>query len=251
MLKILRLIALSFLFVAPILCDGAVLPWKIGAGLAVNNGTLAANALINPQTGTSYAFLATDGGKLVTRSNSSAMSDTLPAATTTGFGVGFSMDVENLGSGIETITPTTSTIGGASTLVIPPNMGCSLTSDGTNYQVSACSALATLSNSVAGSGTSITPSCAVDDEDNYGAMTAAGGTFTINAPTGCTAFEGQRLRIHLKFTNSQTYSFNAAYVGGTTALPTTSTGSSKGDWLAFLYDSVNSKWDYVATAPGF
>jgi hypothetical protein len=40
-----------------------------------------------------------------------------------------------------TITPTTSTVNGASTLVIPQNTGCTVTSDGTNYQVSACSAI--------------------------------------------------------------------------------------------------------------
>lgn len=99
------------------------------------------------------------------------------------------------------------------------------------------------------SGTSITPSCAA--EDNFGSNTATGGTFTVNAPTGCTAAEGQILIIHIKFTNVQTYSWNAAFVGGTNALPTTSTGSSKGDWAAFRYDSINSKWDYLAVAPGF
>lgn len=99
------------------------------------------------------------------------------------------------------------------------------------------------------SGASITPSCAF--EDNFGSNTASAGTFTVNAPVGCTAAEGQKLLLHIKFTNAQTYSWNAAFVGGTTALPTTSTGSTKGDWLAFRYDSINSKWDYLAASTGF
>jgi hypothetical protein len=98
-------------------------------------------------------------------------------------------------------------------------------------------------------GTSATPNCAYST--NYSTATATGGTFTVNAPTGCQPFDGQSLKLHIKYTNAQTYSWNAAFVGGTTALPTTSSGSSKGDWVAFLYDSINSKWDYVATATGF
>jgi hypothetical protein len=93
-------------------------------------------------------------------------------------------------------------------------------------------------------------SCAVDNEGDYGTITALGWTFTVNSPNGCNAFEGQRLRLHLKFTTSQTYSFNSVFVGGSTALPTSSTSSSKGV-LALFYDSINSKWDYLSTATRF
>lgn len=113
----------------------------IGAGLALNSGTLAATGAINAQTGTTYTLLATDAAKLVTSSNASAVAWSLPAATTTGFGAGWAIDAQNKGAGALTITPTTSTINGSGTLVIAQNLGCSLTSDGTNYQVSACTAL--------------------------------------------------------------------------------------------------------------
>jgi hypothetical protein len=73
-----------------------------------------------------------------------------------------------------------------------------------------------------GSGASIISSCAVDNENNYGTITASGSTFTVNAPTGCTAFEGQRLRLHLNFTISQTYPLNSVFVRGSTALRTSS-----------------------------
>lgn len=114
--------------------------------------TVGSTYAINAQSGTTYTVLSTDMGKLVTFSNSSAIAVTLPVATTSGFTTGASFDVQNIGAGAVTITPTTSTINGASTLVIPQNMGCSVTSDGTNYQVSACAAAGTLPVSKGGTG---------------------------------------------------------------------------------------------------
>jgi hypothetical protein len=114
----------------------------IGAGLVLSGSTVALTATINAQTGTSYTFLSTDAAKLVTFNNASAVAVTLPQTTTSGFGSGFSLDVQDLGAGTVTITPTTSTINGSSTLTITHNNGCSITSDGTNYQVSGCTALA-------------------------------------------------------------------------------------------------------------
>lgn len=119
----------------------AVSQATVGSGLTLASGNLTTTAVLNAQTGTTYTILATDSSKLVTFSNASATAVTLPVATTTGFGAGFSFDVQNKGVGTVTITPTTSTINGSSTLVVATNQGCSVTSDGTNYQVSACTAL--------------------------------------------------------------------------------------------------------------
>lgn len=113
----------------------------LGGNLVATSTGLGTSQSINAQTGTSYALQATDAGKLVTFSNASAIAVSLSVATTTGFTAGFSFDVENLGVGSVTITPTTSTINGATTLVIAQNQGCTVTSDGTNYQVSACTAV--------------------------------------------------------------------------------------------------------------
>lgn len=94
--------------------------------------------------------------------------------------------------------------------------------------------------------TSITP-----DSDSYDeviqANTQGSGTLTINAPTG-TPTDGQALVLRIKSTNSQTYSFNAAFKGGTTALPSTHAGSSKFDYLGFFYNNTASKWDLVGLA---
>lgn len=99
------------------------------------------------------------------------------------------------------------------------------------------------------SGIAITPNCLYGQ--NYSVNTATGGTFTVNAPTG-TPVEGQRLTLRLKCTNSQTYSWNAIYRGSTSAaLPATSTGSGLNDYLGFIYNSTDTKWDFVSTVTGF
>lgn len=100
----------------------------------------AANALtagINAQTGTTYTVLGTDAGKLVTLSNAAAVAVTLPQAGTTGFEVNKTFNLTNAGASLVTITPTTSTIQGLSTVVLGPGRSIQLISDGTNYQIPA------------------------------------------------------------------------------------------------------------------
>jgi Chaperone of endosialidase len=128
----------------------AAKPQTVGSGIALSSGTLGLSQAINAQIGTSYTIATTDAAALITFSNAGAVAVTLPAATGTGFGVGFGFDIQNKGAGTVTITPTTSTINGASTLVITSTNGCSIVSDGTNYQVSACTAVSP--------GGSVTPS---------------------------------------------------------------------------------------------
>jgi len=89
---------------------------------------------VNAQTGTTYTVLNTDFSKLVTFSNASSIAVTLPQAVNA-FAAGWFCDVLNKGAGVVTITPTTSTIDGAATLVLPQNRGARIVSDGTNYQV--------------------------------------------------------------------------------------------------------------------
>lgn len=87
---------------------------------------------VNAQTGTSYTVLATDFRKLVTHTNAAAIAVTLPQASAT-FPAGWFYLVQNRGAGAVTITPTTSTIDGAATLVLNQNEGAVIVSDGTNY----------------------------------------------------------------------------------------------------------------------
>jgi hypothetical protein len=76
--------------------------------------------------------------------------------------------------------------------------------------------------------------------------TQAVGTLTINAPTG-TIVNGQKLIFRLTSTNVQTFSWNAVFAGSTDlSLPTTSSGSSKTDYLGFIYNSTSLTWQLVA-----
>jgi hypothetical protein len=99
------------------------------------SGALEQASPANPQTGANYTFLNTDRGKTVVRSNSgSAMADGLPQATGT-FTNGWFVWVYNSDAVANiTITPTISTINGASTLVLNPGQMTRISSDGTNYE---------------------------------------------------------------------------------------------------------------------
>ena len=100
------------------------------------SGTISAAEPVNAQTGTTYTFLDSDRAKLVTFSNASPVAVTLPqAATTIAFVSGWFTDAVNLNAGPVTITPTTSTINGASSVVLQQGQGIRIVSDGTNYQL--------------------------------------------------------------------------------------------------------------------
>jgi hypothetical protein len=93
---------------------------------------------VNAQTGTTYTVLNADAGKLITFSNAAAIAVTLPQAGTANFAPGNAgsiFSVLNLGAGTVTITPTTSTINGNATLILPTGQAAVIYSDGTNYQV--------------------------------------------------------------------------------------------------------------------
>ena len=104
----------------------------------VNNGSGSLEVALprNAQVGTTYTMLTGDRGKHVTFDNGSAIAVTLPQAGSAGFLLGWYCFVENLGAGAATITPTTSTINGAATLVLTfaAAQAYLITSDGTNYR---------------------------------------------------------------------------------------------------------------------
>jgi len=105
--------------------------WVLGGGTVVR-ATSAGG--VRAVSGTSDTILSTDNGKLVTFSNASAIAVTLPQATGS-FISPFSVDLENKGAGVVTVTPTTSTINGATTLVLGTNEGARVFSDSTNYDI--------------------------------------------------------------------------------------------------------------------
>jgi hypothetical protein len=82
---------------------------------------------------TTDAIASTDRGRAIAYSNASAIAVSLAQAGTAGFFDGWATWIKNTGAGAVTITPATSTINGAATLVLPTNIGAFIWSDGTNY----------------------------------------------------------------------------------------------------------------------
>jgi hypothetical protein len=99
-------------------------------------------------------------------------------------------------------------------------------------------------------GNSITPNC--DTNDVVAQInTQAAGTLTINAPLGTPA-DGQKLVIRINSTAVQTFSWNTTFVGSSDmALPAVSTGSSKTDYIGFIYNSTTGRWHLLAKNFGF
>lgn len=102
-------------------------------GTITTTGTVSALETVNPQTGTTYAFAASDRAKLVTTSNTAAIAATIAQAGTATFPAGWFGDLENINTGLLTLTPTTSTINGKTTLVLQQHQSARVISDGANY----------------------------------------------------------------------------------------------------------------------
>jgi len=88
-------------------------------------------------------------------------------------------------------------------------------------------------------------------EISYQSNTQPAGTLTVKADTGVPA-DGQQWIFKLRSTNVLIYAWDSMYVGGATVkLPTTSSGGGKVDYITFMYDSPNSKWDCIRVAAGY
>lgn len=86
---------------------------------------------------------------------------------------------------------------------------------------------------------------------NYQANTQATGTLTANAPSG-TPTNGQIVRVRIKSANIQTFSWNAIYRGGQDLpLPVTTTGGGLTDYYMFIYNSADTKYDFISQVGGY
>jgi hypothetical protein len=149
-----------------------------GGGDLSADRTLKLSLTINAQTGTSYTVVDGDCGKLVSLSNASAVAVSLPQANGSTFVSGWSVDFQNKGAGTVTVAPTTSTINGASSLLLTQNQGMHCQSDGTNYTcmlgVGAGGGAGTVTQVVCGTGLS-------------GGTITASGTCAVNLTTASNA----------------------------------------------------------------
>ncbi len=111
-----------------------------GGSPITTTGTVAAAFTNRANTASTDTLISTDCGNLVQENRSSAVAVAIAQAGTTGFTAGYFTQVCNINSGTATITPTTSTIGGAATYALAggsaANPVCAtIQSDGTNYNV--------------------------------------------------------------------------------------------------------------------
>ncbi|OGT57512.1 MAG: hypothetical protein A3E01_08210 [Gammaproteobacteria bacterium RIFCSPHIGHO2_12_FULL_63_22] len=229
-----------------------------GTALSVTTGTLTLTGNLN----ISAAF-STVGDDAVTLNTTGSTSITLPTsgtlATLTGNEALTNKSINGLtitsSTGTLTIT-NAKTAAFSNTLTFAGSDGATITLQGTDTYVGRATTDTLTNKRVTwrvnnlADATSITPAADSTDEATH-TNTQGLGTLTVNAPTG-TPTEGQRLVIRIKSTNAHTYSFNAIYRGSTdVALPTALSGSSKTDYLGFLYNSTDTKWDLVASAQGY
>jgi hypothetical protein len=87
----------------------------------------------NLQTGTTYTVAASDCGKLLSLSNASNISVTIPQAGSTGVAAGCWIDIQNTDAGTATFTSGTTLIDGAVGFSLSTNQGLRLLSGGTAY----------------------------------------------------------------------------------------------------------------------
>lgn len=94
----------------------------------------------------------------------------------------------------------------------------------------------------------VTPNCGTTD---IGTLLTLSQTSVLANPTG-SPVSGQRLIIRIKSTAIQNISFGSQYRSSNDiTLPTATTGGSKTDYLGFIWNSVDSTWDYISKNLGF
>lgn len=134
------------------------------------------------------------------------------------------------------------------TLTLVAGNGLSITTNATSDTIT-ISSIGTRTVTVADA-TSITVNADTTDVA-YQNNTQSAGTLTINAPTG-TLVDSQKFILRIKSANVQTFSWNGIFAGSTDgSLPTSTTGTSKTDYMGFIYMNEDTKWHMIAKNFGF
>jgi hypothetical protein len=119
---------------------GAGCGTSTGGSPITTTGNVIAAMTLRSNTAASDPIVAGDCGNAVYENRATSVAVAIAQAGTAGFAAGSYFLVCNINAGVATITPTTSTIGGASTLTIPAGSAAAPTcygfqSDGTNYNL--------------------------------------------------------------------------------------------------------------------
>ncbi len=188
----------------------------------ITTGIVRGSHPVNSQTSTTYTVLTGDRGKLVSHSNASAIAVTLPQAGGT-FPANWSYSTQNRGAGTVTITPTTSTIDGAATLVLTTDQGANIYSDGTNYFTErGQGGFITAGTGLSASGRTISADTAVlltQAVDQAGTPRFVSGGGSASAATGCPTpviaalVGGMQVYLRLNAANTGALTFNLCSLG--------------------------------------
>lgn len=224
----------------------------LGPGLLITSGVLNPTVPLRTVT-TSPTVLAADMGGQINSNVSGGGTLTIPAISSTVLAAGMTLSVVNYSTSTlaVTSTPTVNPGGGCVTGTgVPGGYSWLFLSNGTTLD---CSQVATGNITVvtASTATSVTPNCSYRQVD---VTASATGTFTLNAPTGCTPTDGQILEVDVLSPagGTVTYSFNAAFAASATVTaPTTSNAASKEDDFVFHWSARLSKWKFMAVNQGF
>lgn len=181
---------------------------------------------VNTQTGTTYTFQVGDYGNVVTFSNGASIAVTLPQAVST-FAV-WNVFAKNLGAGVVTITPTTSTINGAATLTLGTGQSAFIVSDGTNYQAILSSNVVSVSSplSLSSGVLSVTGAAGEIPNGTTGAFTATPSLGVAGSLLGTLSFSGNTsgtITIQPQAA-AGTYNFNLPTSAGSSGQPLLSGG---------------------------
>lgn len=99
--------------------------------------------------------------------------------------------------------------------------------------------------------TDASPLAPNSDTTDMATVTELSQASTISAPTG-TPVDGQELTLRIKSTTLRVLTFNGIFrATAGLALPAANTGGGKTDYLRFVYNSADSKWDYSLGLLGF
>lgn len=158
-------------------------------GPITTTGTISAQVLTRAGTGTTDTILAADCGNRVTESNAAAIAVTLPQATGS-FTTGYFTEIVNLGAGLVTVTPTTSTIDGVASITLAQFQSIVVVSDGTNYSASrgrVPNGLFTVTGALKGSGVGVVTQAGCADLSNGAASCSTDATNASNIGSGTLA----------------------------------------------------------------
>lgn len=249
--------------------DPGALVWAspAGAGDVESVGDCTGGACLDGTSdgGTYISFYDAQGaGQLITGNLTEARTWTLPDST--GTLALTSSNITGTAAGLSsTLGPALGGTGiannAANTITFTGNYGLGLTLSGaTSLTLPTSGTIATLAGSetltnkritsrVGTITSSATPTPTGDDNDIY-TITALAEAAAFAAPSG-TPTNGQKLIIRIKDNGTpRTLSWNAIYRAGDIPLPTT-TVSNKTMYAGFIYNSADSKWDFVSFVNNF